>query len=61
MQKAPSNRQRQEDTPVVAPMRREVVVAREMQAEKAQASLNSPGTTEAACWSASRCAKDPIG
>ena len=42
---------------VVAPMRREVVVAREMQAEKAQASLNSPGTTEAACWSASRCAK----
>ncbi len=42
---------------VVAPMRREVVVAREMQAEKAQASLNSPGTTEAARWSASRCAK----
>jgi len=38
-------------------MRREVVVAKEMQAEKAQASRNSPGTTEAACWSASRCAK----
>lgn len=39
------------------PIRREVVVAREMQAEKAQASLNSGGSTAAACCSASSCAK----
>lgn len=42
---------------VATPMRREVVVAREMHAEKAQASLNSGGSTEAACCSASSCAK----
>ena len=39
------------------PMRREVVVARETQAEKPQASLKSDGSPPAACCSVSSCAK----